>query len=51
MVNIREVAGSFLRGVDPIDLAFLMPRLEDAADTILAIAPLEDILRGPSLDC
>ena len=49
-MNVREVAGSFLRGVDPVNLVFLMPRLVDAADAILAIAPLEDILCGPSLD-
>lgn len=49
-VNVHEVVGSFLRGVDPVDLAFLMPLLEDAADAILAIAPLDDILCGPSLD-
>ena len=51
MVNVREVAGSILRGIDPIDLAFLMPCLEDATNAILAIMPLEDILHGPSSDC
>lgn len=50
MVNIREVAGSFLRGIDPVNFAFLMPRLVDVADAFLVITPLEDILCGPSLD-
>ena len=49
-MDVHEVAGGFPTGVDPNDLAFLMPHLEDAADAILAIAPLDDILRGPSPD-
>ena len=50
LVDVREVAGGFLTGVNPNDLMFLMPHLEDAADAVLAIAPLEDILYGPSSD-
>ena len=49
-MDIPEVAGGFLTGVNPNDLTFLMPHLEDVADAVLAIAPLEDILRGPSPD-
>lgn len=51
MVNIREVVGSSLRGIDLVDLVFPMPRLEDTADAILAITLLDDILRGPSPNC
>lgn len=32
------------------DMAFLMPHLEEAVDALQAVAPLEVILRGPSLD-
>ena len=46
LVNVRVVVGGFLTGIDTIDLAFLMPRLEDAKDTILVIAPLDEILHG-----
>jgi len=49
-VNVQEVVGISLRGIDPTDLAFLMPHLEDTADAILAIALLDDILHGPSSD-
>ena len=48
LVDVREVASCFPIGVDLDDLAFLMPRLEDAADTVLAIVPLDNILHGPS---
>ena len=50
LVDIRKVVGGFLTGINPNDLKFLMPHLEDVADAVLAIAPLQDILRGPSLD-
>jgi hypothetical protein len=50
VVNVHEVAGGFPRSVNPVDLAFLMPRLEDATDSVLAIGPLDEILRDPSLD-
>ena len=36
--------------VNPNDLPFLMPHLEEAADVVLVIVPLEDIIRGPSPD-
>jgi len=49
-VNVRKVAGGFPRGYDPVDLAFLMPHLEDAADVVLAILALDEILRGPLSD-
>ena len=32
------------------DMALLMPRLEEATDAVLVIAPLEVVLRDPSLD-
>jgi len=50
LVNVHEVVGGFLTGIDTIDLAFLMPRLEDATDTIRVIAPLDEILHGLLLD-
>ena len=49
-IDVHEVAGGFPRGVDSVDLAFLMPHLEDAVDVVLAIVLLDGILRGPSLD-
>lgn len=49
-VDVCEVAGGFPKSVDPNNLVFLMPRLEDVADVILAIVPLDDILCGPSPD-
>jgi hypothetical protein len=48
--DVYEVAGGFPTSVDPNDLAFLMPRLEDVADVVLTIMPLDDILYGPSPD-
>jgi hypothetical protein len=50
LVDVYEVARGFPVSADPNDLALLMPRLEEAVDTILAIVPLEAILHGPSLD-
>lgn len=50
LVDVREVARGFPADVNGTDVAFLMPRLEEAIDAILAFAPLENILRGPSLD-
>lgn len=48
LVDISEVAEGFQRNTRDSDMAFLMPRLEEAADVILAITPLAAILRGPS---
>jgi hypothetical protein len=50
LVDVYEVAGGFPTSVDPNDLAFLMPCLEDVANVLLAIMPLDDILYGPSPD-
>jgi hypothetical protein len=50
LVDVYEVARGFPVSADPNDMAFLMPRLEEAAHTVLAIVPLEAILRGPSPD-
>lgn len=49
-VDVHEVAGGIPTCIDPNDLAFLMPRMEDVADAILTIVPPDDILHGPSLD-
>ena len=46
LVNVHEVVGGFLTGIDTIDLAFLLPHLEEATDSILVIAPLDEILHG-----
>jgi len=45
-VDVHEVGRGFPVGVDLDDLAFLMPRLEDATDDVLAIMPLDNILCG-----
>jgi hypothetical protein len=50
LVDVYEVARGFPMSADPNDMAFLMPRLEEATDNVLTIVPLEAILRGPSLD-
>ena len=46
LVNVHEVVGGILTGIDTIDLAFLLPHLEEATDNILVIAPLDEILHG-----
>jgi hypothetical protein len=48
LVDVHEVARGFPMGVSRTDMAFLMPCLEEGADAVLALAPLDDILRGPS---
>ena len=50
LVDISEVVEGLLRGTRDSDMALLMPHLEEAVDVVLAIAPLEVVLRGPSLD-
>lgn len=50
LVDVCEVARGFPMSANPNDMAFLMPRLEEATDTVLVIALLEAILRGPSPD-
>jgi hypothetical protein len=49
-VDVNEVARGFPIDVNGTDMLFLMPHLEEATDAILASAPLENILCGPSLD-
>jgi hypothetical protein len=49
-VDVNEVAEGFPENTRDSDMAFLMPRLEEATDVVLAIAPLAKILYGPSLD-
>lgn len=49
-VDVCEVVEGFLGGARDLDVRFLMPSLEDAADAVLAIAPIEAILYGPSSD-
>jgi hypothetical protein len=50
LVDVYEVARGFPTYVNGTDVVFLMPRVEEANDAILAFAPLENILCGPSLD-
>ena len=50
LVDISELAEGFPRNTRDSDMVFLMPRLEEAANAVLMIAPLEAILHGPSLD-
>lgn len=51
LVDIHEVARGFPEDINHTDVAFLMPHLEEATDTVLTFAPLEDVLRGPSSNC
>jgi hypothetical protein len=50
LVDVREVAEGLPRNTDDIDMALLMPQLEEAADAVLRISPLDVILHGPSPD-
>lgn len=50
LVDVSEVVEGLPRGIRDSDMALLMPCLEEAADAVLAIAPLEAVLYGPSLD-
>lgn len=50
LVDVCEVVRGFTVGIWNSDMAFLMPHLEDATNTILALAPLKEILHGPSPD-
>lgn len=49
-VDINEVVEGLPWDAKDSDMRFLMPCLEDAANTILAIAPFDAILHGPSPD-
>jgi hypothetical protein len=48
LVDVGEVAEGLPRNTDDTDMALLMPHLEEAADAILAIAPLDAVLHSPS---
>jgi hypothetical protein len=48
LVDISEVAEGFPRGTRDSDMVLLMPWLEGATDTVLEIALMEAVLRGPS---
>jgi hypothetical protein len=50
LVDIGEVAEGLHGGTRDSDMVLLMPCLEEVADAILAIAPLEAVLCGPSPD-
>jgi hypothetical protein len=50
LVDVSKVAEGFPENTRDSDVAFLMPRLEEAVDAVLAIAPLAEILHGPSSD-
>lgn len=50
LVDISEVAEGFPRNTKDSNVAFLMPRLEEATDAVLAIAPLVEILHDPLLE-
>jgi hypothetical protein len=50
LVDVSEVAEELPRDTRDSDMVLLMPLLEEAADTVLAVAPLEVILCGPLLD-
>lgn len=51
LVDISEAAEGLPRDTRDSNMAFLMPHLEEAADTVLVITPLEVILHSPSSDC
>lgn len=48
LMDVREVARGFPMQVHYSDMAFLMSWLGEATNVVLALVPLEDILRGPS---
>lgn len=48
LVDVHEVAAGYLGCVTKEEVSALIPMLEGATDAVLAIAPLEAILRGPS---
>ena len=50
LVDVSEVAKGLPKGTRDSNMALLMPHLEGAADAVLAIALLEAVLHGPSLD-
>jgi hypothetical protein len=51
LVDVGEVAEGLPRNTDDTDMALLMPHLEEAANAILVIAPLDAVLRSPSPNC
>jgi hypothetical protein len=50
LVDVNEVVERFPENTKDSNVAFLMPRLEEAINAVLAIAPLAKILYGPLLD-
>jgi hypothetical protein len=50
LVDVNEVVEGFPENTRDSDMAFLMPRLEEAIDVVLAIALVAKILYGPLLD-
>jgi hypothetical protein len=50
LVDVGEVAEGLPWGTRDSDMVLLMPRLKGAIDAVLAVAPLEAVLRGPSPD-
>jgi hypothetical protein len=49
LVDVRVVRG-MAKNNDDTTTALLMPQLEGVVDAILAVAPLDAVLRGPSSD-
>jgi hypothetical protein len=49
-MDVGEMVDGLPRNTNDTTMALLMPYLEEAANAVLAIAPLEAVLRGPSLD-
>ena len=49
-MDVHEVARGFPMQFHYSNVAFLMSWLGEATIIVLALVPLEDILRGPSLD-
>ena len=48
LVDVHEVAEGLPRNTNDTDMALLMPRLEEATNVVLRIAPLDAVLHGPS---
>lgn len=48
LVDVSKVVEGFPRNTKDSDMVFLMPLLEEPTDAMLEIAPLEEILCGPS---